>query len=54
MYLIGEILASDLRIFFKLALFVVAFVVFRGIGRFVCDDRFMSIFPINVYLATKV
>ena len=54
MFVLGEIFSADMNIWVKTGLFVVCLFLSQRLGRLVCDDRFMNIFPISVYFATKV
>ncbi|CAL8079688.1 unnamed protein product [Orchesella dallaii] len=53
MYALGAIFSADLTFTWKVVLLFCLYLVFRVTAKYVCDERFMSIFPINVYLATK-
>ncbi|CAG7704209.1 unnamed protein product [Allacma fusca] len=53
MYFLGEVFSADINIWLKTGLFAGCIFAFQRLGRFVCDDRFMMIFPISVYFATK-
>jgi hypothetical protein len=53
-YALGFIFAANIELGWKLLLLFILYLAFRGVGKMVCDEKFMTIFPINVYLATKV
>jgi len=53
-YMLGLVFSTEIQVTWKLVLLFILYLSFRGAGKVVCDEKCMNVFPINVYLATKV